>query len=84
SGKKEEIIPKIVEGQLSKWKAEVVLIDQAFVKNPDIKVKDLVKQVSDTLKDQIAVKRFIRFELGEGIEKKKENFAEEVAAALKN
>lgn len=84
SGKKEEMIPKIVEGQLSKWKAEVVLVDQAFVKNPDLKVKDLVKQVSDTLKDQIAVKRFIRFELGEGIEKKTANFAEEVAAALKN
>ena len=84
SGKKEEMIPKIVEGQLSKWKGEIVLVDQAFVKNPDIKVKDLIKQVSDTLKDQINVRRFVRFELGEGIEKKQANFAEEVAAALKN
>lgn len=83
SGKKADMIDKIVEGQINKWKSEVCLLNQKFVKNPDISVADLQKQTGTSLGLTLNVKRFVRFELGEGIEKKKDNFAEEVAAQLK-
>ncbi len=79
SGKKPEMVDKIVEGQLSKWKSEVCLVNQKFVKNPDVTVGDYLKQAGGGAK----LRRFARFELGEGIEKPTSNFAEEVAAALK-
>lgn len=73
-GKKPEMLDKIVEGQIRKFLAESCLNDQAFVKNPDIKVSEHLKAGG------VQVKRFVRFELGEGIEKKKDDFAAEVAA----
>lgn len=76
-GKKAEMLDKIVEGQIKKWLAENCLLDQAFVKNPDIRVGEYLKQNGVTLT------RFKRFELGEGIEKRQDNFAEEVAAQMK-
>ena len=76
-GKPEAIAEKIVMGRLGKFYGEICLVDQAFVKNPDQKVKDLLKEHNAT------VNRFVRFEKGEGIEKKEENFAEEVAKQLK-
>lgn len=79
-GKKPEMIEKIVEGQIRKFLAESCLLDQAFVKNPDLKVGEhMKKSAADG-----SVKRFVRFELGEGIEKKVEDFAAEVAAQMKN
>jgi translation elongation factor Ts len=83
SGKKPEMIEKIVEGQIRKFLAENCLMDQSFVKNPDIKVSDLAKTVGKEIGADVTVKRFTRFELGAGIEKKKEDFAAEVAAQLK-
>ena len=77
SGKKPEMVEKIVEGQIRKFLAENCLVDQPFVKNPDIKVGDLGKQVGGT------IKRFVRFELGAGIEKKVTDFAAEVAEQMK-
>ena len=77
SGKKPEMVEKIVEGQIRKFLAENCLVDQPFVKNPDIKVGDLGKQVGAT------IKRFVRFELGAGIEKKVTDFAAEVAEQMK-
>jgi elongation factor Ts len=74
-GKKPEMLDKIVEGQIRKFMAESCLLDQAFVKNPDIKVADHLKAGGG-----LQVKRFVRFELGEGIEKRKDDFAAEVAA----
>ena len=68
------MLDKIVEGQIRKFLAESCLLDQAFVKNADIKVSDYLKTGG------VHVKRFARFELGEGIEKKKDDFAAEVAA----
>ena len=73
-GKPPEIVAKMVEGRLRKHFDEVTLLGQPFVKNPDQKVRDLLKASG------ASVRRFVRYAVGEGIEKKKENFAEEVAA----
>ena len=71
-GKPEAIAEKIVQGRIRKFFEEVCLVDQAFVKNPDIKISQLLKEKN------AEVAEFARFEKGEGIEKKEENFAEEV------
>ncbi|MDH5395859.1 MAG: translation elongation factor Ts [Gammaproteobacteria bacterium] len=77
SGKPADIIEKMVEGRIKKFLKEVTLLGQPFVKNPDETVEQLLKSNNAT------VKRFIRFEVGEGIEKKEENFADEVMAQVK-
>jgi elongation factor Ts len=79
-GKKPEMIDKIVEGQIRKFLAENCLLEQSFVKNPDLKVTEYLKEASKKVGADVQVKRFVRFELGEGIEKKKDDFAAEVAA----
>lgn len=76
SGKPAEIIAKMVEGRINKFLKEVSLHGQPFVKNPDQTVAQLLKEKNAT------VNSFVRFEVGEGIEKKQENFAEEVAAQM--
>ncbi|HET7282145.1 MAG TPA: translation elongation factor Ts, partial [Sphingomicrobium sp.] len=75
SGKPQNIIEKMVEGRIKKFLAEVTLLGQPFVKDPDQSVEKLVKAAG------AEVLRFTRFEVGEGIEKKQEDFAAEVAAA---
>ena len=75
-GKPEAIAEKMVQGRLRKFYEEICLVDQAFVKNPDKKISDILKE------NNAEVIRFARFEKGEGIEKKEENFAEEVAKQL--
>jgi elongation factor Ts len=75
-GKPPEIVAKMVEGRLRKFLNEVTLLGQPFVKDPDTTVGKLVKS------RQATVRRFIRLEVGEGIEKKAANFAEEVRAQL--
>lgn len=82
-GKKEEMIEKIVEGQLKKWAAEICLLNQKYVKNPDKTIEQYLQDTIATIGENLVIRRFTRFELGEGIEKKQENFAEEVAAQLK-
>lgn len=79
-GKKPEMLEKIVEGQIRKFLADSCLVEQAFVKNPDLKVKDHVAEVGKKVGETLTLKRFTRFELGEGLQKKSNNFAEEVAA----
>ncbi|MCC5796881.1 MAG: elongation factor Ts [Methylophaga sp.] len=74
SGKPEAIVEKMIEGRMSKFVNEISLLGQAFVKDPDITVEKLVKQANAT------VETFECFEVGEGIEKKVDNFAEEVMA----
>ena len=78
-GKPENIIPKIVQGKIDKLAQEVCLYDQAFVKNPDENIKDLVNNLTLKLGEKIDVRRFVKFNLGEGIEKREDNLAEEVA-----
>jgi len=77
SGKPQDIIEKMVDGRIRKYLAEITLVGQPFVKDPD-------KTVGTLLKDEGAdVKGFVRYEVGEGIEKKQENFADEVMAQVK-
>ncbi|MDA8018374.1 MAG: translation elongation factor Ts [Thermoanaerobaculia bacterium] len=80
-GKPENIIPKIVEGKIEKYYAEAVLLEQAFVKDPDKTLQQMITEKVATIGENIQVRRFVRYELGEGIEKKQEDFAAEVAAA---
>lgn len=82
-GKKPEFLDKIIVGQIAKWKAEKCLMDQKFVKNPDITINDLLNQTIAGIGENIVIRRFVRFELGEGIEKKSTDFAAEVAEASK-
>lgn len=77
SGKPQEIIEKMVEGRLRKWLSEITLLGQPFVKDPDQTVEALLKA------NNARVVQFVRLEVGEGIEKREENFAEEVAATIK-
>ena len=81
SGKPESILGRIIDGKLAKWKKELCLLDQKFVKDNDKTVGEYVTAVAAQIKENIKVRRFVRFELGEGIEKKVNDFAAEVAAA---
>jgi elongation factor Ts len=76
SGKPPQIVEKMVEGRIKKFLGEITLLGQPFVKQPDLSVAQLLKEKGAT------VKRFVRFEVGEGIEKKTENFADEVMAQV--
>ncbi|MBI1319837.1 MAG: translation elongation factor Ts [Candidatus Hydrogenedens sp.] len=82
TGKPQEICEKIAEGKMNKWFSEVCLLEQEFVKDGDKKIQDLLNALSGKCGEKIEVRRFVRFALGEGIEKEESNFAEEVAAEL--
>ena len=79
SGKPEKIVDKIVEGQIEKYYKEVCLLEQLFVKDGDKTIKGLIAEVSKAVGAPIDVVRYARFERGEGIEKRKDNLAEEIA-----
>jgi elongation factor Ts len=78
-GKPDAMIAKIVDGKLAKLAEETCLYEQKFVKNPDITVKDLMNELVLKLGEKIVVRRFVKYNLGEGIDKKTGCFAEEVA-----
>jgi len=80
AGKKEEMKEKIVAGRIGKRLKEMSLLDQAYIKDSALTVDELVKQVSGKVGENIQVRRFVRFNLGEGIEVEKMDFAAEVAA----
>jgi elongation factor Ts len=80
SGKPANVVEKIVEGKVEKFYGETVLLEQAFVKNPDQTVGQLVQEKIAKIGENIRVRRFARFRLGEGIEKKDVDFAAEVMA----
>lgn len=82
-GKPQAVAEKIVEGKIQKFVSENTLLEQVFVMNSDLKIKDYIKETGKKVGCDLKVVRFNRFELGEGIEKKVENFAEEVAAQMK-
>ena len=82
SGKPEEIAKKMVEGRLRKFYSEVVLLEQVFVIDGETKVSDVIKKVSKELNEDIKINSFVRYNLGEGIEKNTKNFADEVADQL--
>ena len=80
AGKKEEMKEKIVAGRIGKRLKEMALLDQAYIKDSTLTVEELVKQVAGKVGENIQVRRFVRFNLGEGIEVEKLDFAAEVAA----
>lgn len=83
-GKKrpEQVVEKIVAGKLEKWLTNACLVEQPSVIEEEKTIKQITDQLSVKIGEKIAIRRFVRFELGEGLEKKKENLAEEVASTL--
>ncbi len=82
ANKPQNIKEKIVQGRIEKRLKELTLLDQPFIRDQSISVEDLVKQVKGKVGEEIQVNRFVRFVLGEGIEKQESNFADEVAAQM--
>ena len=82
TGKPENIIEKMIDGRLKKELKEICLVDQLYVKDGNLTVQKYLDEVSKELGSKIAVKSFVRFETGEGIEKKEEDFAAEVAKQM--
>ena len=80
SGKPREIAEKMVEGRIRKWQEEVVLLKQPFVMDPDKTIEQLVAETAKAVGAAVTVKGFVRFSLGEGVEKKVDDFAAEVAS----
>lgn len=81
-GKPEAIAAKIVDGRMGKWFEDVCLLDQGWFKDEKQKVRDVLTAAIAVIGENIKIRRFVRFELGEGIEKKSTDFAAEVAAQL--
>jgi elongation factor Ts len=79
SGKPEAVIGKIVDGQIAKWMKEICLYEQAWVKDDKKTIRDLNQDLVAKIGENCKIRRFVRFELGEGLEKKKDDFAAEVA-----
>jgi elongation factor Ts len=79
SGKPEPVVQKMVDGQITKWLKEICLLDQAWVKDADKTIDQIQQELIAKIGENIRVRRFVRFELGEGLEKKKDDFAAEVA-----
>jgi elongation factor Ts len=82
-GKPANIVEKMVDGRISKFFEEYCLMDQSFIKDPDKKVSQLLNEKISTIGENISIRRFVRYELGEGLEKKVDNFVEEVMAQAK-
>ncbi|MDH6077483.1 translation elongation factor Ts [Chrysosporum ovalisporum FSS-45] len=82
ANKPDNIKEKIVQGRIEKRLKELTLLDQPFIRDQSISVEELVKQVKGKLGEEVKVTRFVRYILGEGIEKQESNFAEEVAAQM--
>ena len=82
AGKPEDVLGKIIEGRLNKFYEEAVLLDQPFVKDPSKTVGELVTEKIASIKENISVRRFTRYKMGEGIEKRQDDFAAEVASMV--
>ncbi|NTW71701.1 MAG: translation elongation factor Ts [Eubacteriaceae bacterium] len=81
-GKPENIADKMVEGRIKKFYQDMCLLEQSFVKDPDKTIQDLVNEKISKIGENVKIRRFARFQMGEGLEKKSENFAEEVAKQM--
>ena len=82
ASKPDDVLAKIIEGRLNKFYEENVLVDQPFVKDPSKTVGELVAEKIGSIKENISIRRFTRFKMGEGIEKKTDDFAAEVASMV--
>lgn len=82
-GKPAAIVDKMIEGRVKKFYEEVCLLEQPFVKDPSKTIKDIVNEAILTIGEKISIRRFTRYEMGEGLEKRSDNFAEEVMSQMK-
>lgn len=82
AGKPDDVLNKIIEGRLNKFYEENVLVDQPFVKDPSKTIGELVAEKIGSIKENITIRRFTRYKMGEGIEKKQDDFAAEVASMV--
>ena len=78
-GKPANVVEKMVEGRVKKYYADICLIHQEYVRDPSKTIKDVVSETVAKIGEKITIRRFVRFEMGEGLAKKEDNFAEEVA-----
>ncbi|ABZ84813.1 translation elongation factor ts [Heliomicrobium modesticaldum Ice1] len=81
-GKPEKIVDKMVEGRIEKYFKEICLLEQPFIKNPDVTVQQMITEAVAKIGENINVRRFVRFELGEGLAKRQDDFASEVMAEI--
>ncbi len=81
-GKPEAIVERMVEGRIKSFYDDNCLLNQKFVKDPSKTISQLVVEATATIGEKISVRRFVRFEMGEGLQKKSENLADEVAAQV--
>ncbi len=82
-GKPAAIVEKMIEGRIKKYYEDVCLLNQKFVKNQDITVNDLMTEATLKIGEKLSIRRFVRYELGEGLEKRNDNLAEEVEKQMK-
>jgi len=82
-GKPEKIVDKIVDGRMVKFYQDFVLLEQAYVKDDTKTIADLTKELTARIGEKISIRRFVRFEMGEGLQKKEEDFAAEVMKQIK-
>ena len=82
SNKPQNVIERMVEGRIQKYYKEVCLLEQEYVKDPSITVKQLITQAVAAIGEKITVRRFVRYEMGEGLEKRKDTFVDEIASQM--
>lgn len=82
-GKPEQIVEKMVVGRIDKYYKEICLLEQPFIRDADMTIEQLLKETIGKIGENINIRRFARYELGEGLEKKEDNFADEVMAQTK-
>lgn len=83
-GKPANVVEKMVEGRIKKYYKEVCLLEQEFVKDPSKTIKDLIIEATGKIGEKITIRRFVRMEVGEGLEKRSDNLAEEVAKQIES
>ena len=77
-GKPAQVVEKMVEGRIKKFYKEVVLMEQEYVKDPDKTISNLISDAVNKIGEKISIRRFVRYQMGEGLEKRKDDFVEEV------
>lgn len=82
-GKPEKIVDKMVEGRIEKYYKEVCLLEQPFIKDTDLSVRDVLNTMIAKIGENLSIRRFTRYEMGEGLQKKEDNFVEEVMSQMK-
>ncbi len=82
-GKPEHIVDKMVEGRIGKFYKEICILEQPYIKDPEMSVEQVLRETIAKTGENIAIRRFVRYEMGEGLQKREENFAEEVLAQTK-